>query len=171
MSDIRIPFGLCDVAYNGVTYTQLADEATFEAIPKYTKLQHGQFEKIPMLEDYEVSLQLYLNEEKYETLLLSNPSLKLLEVNSVNLGLYDDPSSINLQGQPLTIHPVEAGSSKEYDITIFKAIVDYEQSYKRVFRRGIDTLSIRFIGQPSKQINGNVFKSYYFIGDVVRAGV
>jgi hypothetical protein len=163
---MRIPIGLCDVTYNGITHTALADEAIFEAKPKYSIVRKGQMEKIPLLEDYDVSLQLYLHEETYETMKLANPSL-----HDYNGGLFDDPTKVNLIGKQLTIHPAEAGDSKEYDITLFSAILDYEQSYKRVFRKGIDTISIRFLGQPSKQINGNKFKSYYFIGDVVGAGV
>jgi len=166
MEDIRIPIGLCDVTYDGVTHTNLADEAMFEAKPTYQTLKGGQFNKHYILEDYRVSFELYLSEESYDTLKLANPSLK-----EYNGGLYDNPSNVNQNGKQLVIHPSEAGESKDYDITIFSAIIDPKQPYSKTYKKGLDMVKVRFLGQPDKNINGNEFKSYYFIGDTVEAGV
>ncbi|AIF45431.1 hypothetical protein [Virgibacillus sp. SK37] len=166
MSNLRIPVGLCDITYDGKTYSNLGSEALFETDKKYKKMNHGQQQIKYMLEEYVVSLTLSLSEENYETLKLADQSLK-----DYSGGLYDNPSKIDYDGKELIIHPVESGNDKTYDIVIFKAIVDPENPMIRTFSKGADTINIRFLGQPSKQIAGNTFKSYYFIGDPVKAGV
>lgn len=166
MNDIRIPVGLCDVTYNDVTYQSLASEAVFEVAPSYQTVKVGALGKMYLLEDYEVSLTIALTEESYNTLKLSNPALK-----DYKGGLYDNPALVNQQGKRLIIHPVNAGNSKEYDITIFNAIIDPENGFTRTYQKGVDMINVRFIGQPGKSINENVFQSFYFIGDTAEAGV
>lgn len=164
--DIRVPLGVCDVTFQEQTYFQLADAAVFEAIPTYDNVRAGQFQKLYMVTDYVVSLDLMLNDENYNTLKLSYPALQ-----DYKNGLYDNPAKVNYHGEPLVIHPVEAGESKEYDITIFSAILDPEKGYTRTYSKGLDMVSIRFLGQPAKRFEGNAFKSYFFIGDTDEAGV
>jgi hypothetical protein len=120
-----------------------------------------------LVADYQVSLNLSLHEETYENMKLAYPAL---QTDSYG-GMYDNPSKINYTGQPLTIHPLESGDSKEYNITIISAIVDPEKLYKRVYGKEQDSLIIRFKGLPAKQFTGETFKSYFYIGDAVKAGV
>ncbi|WP_373892772.1 hypothetical protein [Virgibacillus sp. CBA3643] len=163
---MRVPIGVCDVVFRGQTYFQLADAAVFEAMPTYETLSMGQFEKRHILSDYLVSLDLSLNDENYDTLKLAYPALK-----DYGAGLYDNPSMVNYEGEPLIIHPISMGDDKEYDITIFSAILDPEKGLTRTYAKGVDAISIRFLGQPSEKINGNKFKSYFFIGDTEGAGI
>ncbi|WP_163581112.1 hypothetical protein [Gracilibacillus saliphilus] len=163
---MKLPYGLCDVTYNGITYKNLASESTFNAEPTYEILKGGIGKKFYFLTDYQVSLDIELNEENYDTLKLSNPALK-----DYNNGLYDKPTNVNPVGKLLTIHPVDAGHNKKYDITIFKAIIDPEKGFDRTFGKELDTIKVRFIGKPAKNINREIFKSYFFIGDLDQAGV
>ncbi|MEB1806598.1 MAG: hypothetical protein LPK26_04695 [Bacillaceae bacterium] len=161
MDDIRLPIGLCEITYDGVKLSNLADKVVFEAIPKYQKLRAGKMVKRYLLEDYNVSLTMSISNETYQTMKLANPALKDHEH-----GLYDNPSGVQRQGKQITIHPYHAGDSKEYDITIFSAIPDPEQPYVRTYDKKQDKVNIRFIGQPSKSFEGeDLFKSFYFIGD------
>lgn len=165
MDKIRLPYGLCKVTYDGEQLEYLADKVVFEARPKYQTLKVGKGEKRFLLEDYEVSLTMSLSNEQYETLKLANPSLQDHEH-----GMYDNPSAVNKKGKKLTIHPYEAGESKEFDLTIFSAIVDPKQPYIRTYDKKMDKVRIRFLGQPARQMSDSKFKSYYFIGDVEKVG-
>lgn len=168
MNELRIPFGLCDVIFDGVSLTNLADKAVFQAIPSYKKLHGGKGNTIKryLLEDYKVSMTLSLTNESYETFKLTSPSLK-----DFSNGLYDNPSKVDISGKVLTIHPRFVGNIKDYDITLFSAIVDPEQSFVRTYDKNLDKFEIKFIGQPAKDINNEGFNSYFYIGDAEKAGV
>jgi hypothetical protein len=169
MGEIRLPYGLCDITYDGKTYSNLADEAEFQVIPKYQKLKigNGLGEFKYLLEDYYVSLSVVLTEENYETLKLANPSLQ-----NYGGGFYDDPTRVNGEGKPLIIHPSNVDESiKDYDITIFRAVIDPESPYNRIFSKGIDKVRVNFIGKPYITLGNSKFKSYFFIGDTQKAGV
>lgn len=161
----NIRFGFCDVTYNGITYNNLADKAVFQAIPTYTKMFGGSPKKTYyLLEEYTVSLTLSLNFESYETLKLSFPAFK-----DYQNGMYDAPNKVNEEGTLLTIHPRSYGSNKNFDITMFLAIVDPEMGFNRTFDKSLDKINVRFLGQPSKKINED--NTYFFIGDAMKAGV
>lgn len=166
MSDIHIPIGLCEITFGGEEIRYLADKAEFNAIPSYDKFKAGYFEKVYMLKDYAVTFEVSLAEESYKNIQMSAPFLK-----TGKFGLYDNPQHVNQQGKPLIIHPLDAGASKEYDIVIFNAIVDPENSYVRTYDKKQDSLSVRFLGLPSSTIGQGNFKSYFFIGDWEKEGV
>ncbi|MBU9714419.1 hypothetical protein [Evansella tamaricis] len=160
MDKIRLPIGLCQVTYDGVSLSPLAEKVVFEAIPKYQELKGGQMQTFYLFEDYKVMLTMSISNETYETMKLSNPGLQDHEH-----GLYDNPAKIERDGKQITIHPYDAGESKEYDITIFSAIPDPNIPFKKTYDKRQDKVRLRFIGQPSKSFDDNKLKSYYFIGD------
>ncbi|MCR1833134.1 hypothetical protein NSA56_01820 [Oceanobacillus caeni] len=165
--EMNIPIGLCDITYDGQTHYNLASEAIFRAEPTYETIRFGALKKGHLLTDYIVSFEFNLSEESYNTLKLSNASL----VNYKG-GMYDNPlRKLSIEGKPLTIHPVDYGNSKEYDITIFKAIIDPKKAFERVYSKGTEMINIRFLGQPAQQINRSGFNSFYYIGDTVKAGI
>lgn len=157
----NIALGLCDVIYDGKTYSQLASEAVFNAEPEYEVVNGGKLQKFYILKDYHVSVEFSLHEESYETLKLANPSLESFGDG----GLYDNPQR-KQEGKLLTLHPVSQGNDNHLDVNIFSAIVDPEKSFTRTYDKGVDELEVRFIGQPSKSFNKNEFESFYYIGDV-----
>jgi len=58
MSEIRIPFGLCDITFDGMTHSNMASEAVFEVEPTYEKVRFSQMQNKYFLTDYIVSLDL-----------------------------------------------------------------------------------------------------------------
>jgi hypothetical protein len=166
ISDIKIPIGLCEITYGDTVLKRFADKAQFQAIPTYKKMYKGFEDRAYLLEAYEVSLTLSLTEETYQNLLLAIPHLQQYQE-----GYYDNPSKVDTMGKTLIIHPLQAGNSKEYDIVIFRAIPDPEQLFTRTYDKKQDSISVKFIGLPGKQINGEKFKSYFFIGDWQTSGV
>lgn len=159
-NEIHIPFGLCDITYDGITHSNLADEAVFNVEPVYETVRFGHFQKKYFLTDYTVSLEIALTEENYQNLKLAFPALK-----DLNGGLYDDPTNVNLEGKQLTIHPVEA-DSKEYDITVFSVIIDPEKPFTRTYSKEADMITVKFLGQPSRNFGTDNFKSFFYIGDL-----
>lgn len=166
MNDIHIPIGLCQITYGGAEIKYLAEKADFNAIPTYVKVYKGFHEPSYLLSDYKVSFSISLAEENYKNIQLSAPFLQ-----SDGTGFYDNPGKVNGKGLPLIIHPYDSGDSKEYDILIFNAIPDPENPYKRTYDKTQDSISVSFIGLPSRKFSDNQFKSYFYIGDWEKAGV
>jgi hypothetical protein len=165
--EIRIPYGQCEITYGDTKLKYLAEAVEFNAVPEYEKYSYGQFQIAYLLKNYTVTLDLELQEETYENMKLSFAGFKEDELG----GMYDDPSNVDTTGKLLTIHPLESGNSKEFDLTIFRAIVDPEHTYKRVYGKEKDTISVRFIGLPTKPFGDGHFKSAFYIGDAEKAGV
>jgi hypothetical protein len=168
MSEFHLPFGLCEVTYDNTKLGIFADKAEFNAVPSYEKLfgGAGKSKTFYILKNYQVLLNLALQEETYENMKLAFPALQTDEY-----GMYDNPAKVDTTGKTLTIHPIESGDNLEYDITIFSAYIDPEKPYKRVYDKEKDSLIVRFKANPAKQFTGETFKSYFYIGDAVKAGV
>ncbi|WP_339227840.1 hypothetical protein NSQ77_20000 [Oceanobacillus sp. FSL K6-2867] len=164
-NEIRIPFGACDVTYDGITLPTIADEAIFQAIPTYSPVYGGAGNTIQkyILESYEVTFTVLINHESYETLKLHSPILK----NHVN-GLYDDASNVDMTGKRLVVHP-HGTDSKEFDLCIWEAYISPENGFTRTFKKEADTFEIRFVGKPSNFLAD--INSYFFIGDWSKVGV
>lgn len=162
MNDIRIPYGLCDITYGDKQLKFFADKASFRAIPKYEKVNGGFLNEITQyyLVDYEVSLSVVLESEDYETLMMHYPSLV-----SDGIGLFDNPSNVNTDGQLLTIHS-RGETSRDYDINILNAYISPENGFKRVFGKEKDKFEIIFIGKPSQHFQ--LKNSFFYIGDLAQ---
>lgn len=161
-----VPIGLCDITIDGETYYSLGDDAYFRVQPTYETYRYGKMQKGYILTDYVVSFEFSLEQVNYDVLKMA------MSVHEYGNGLYDDPSSINFQeGKQVIIHPVDLGNNKDYDITLFSAIVDPEQEFEKVYGRGVNPISIRLIALPHRSFNGSNFNSFYFIGDAEKAGV
>lgn len=177
MDDVRIPIGNCEISYNGMKLNRFADSAKFEAIPKYKVTSGGalQGERLYILEEYNVSVIVSLAYESYDTLKMAMPLLKeyhdgLLQSNHSASTMFENGRA--RKDIPLIIHPIDAGDSKEFDICIFRAIIDPENKYTRTYDiRKQDKIDVKFIGLPARQYKDEINKSYFYIGDWEKAGV
>lgn len=165
MSEIKIPFGLCSITYDGVKLPSLADEATFSAVPTYTKLFAGALnnEHRYILESYEVTLTVRVNDESYKT-------LKLMNMKSHENGMYDSMSNVDTSGKKLVIHP-EGTDSKDFDICIWKAYISPETGFNRIYKKEVDEFEVVFIGKMiTHHTDSQLNNSYFFIGDWEKVG-
>lgn len=167
MESLRLPIGLCEVTYGDLTLNRFANSSVFNVMPKYKKLTGSFQEPVYILESYAVSLSLSLTFEIFENLKLAIPSLQEYD----NGGFYDNPLNVNTEGKTLIIHPTDSGDSKEFDIVVFRAILDPENPYKRIYDKKQDQISVNFVGLPGKQLSNNTWKSYFYIGDWEASGV
>lgn len=166
-NDINIPFGLCEITYDGSKLPMMADEGIFSAIPIYQKLFGGALnsEVNYLLQSYQVSFTVTINEESYNSLKLHMPSLE-----SHEHGLYDNPSNVNTKGKKLIIHPYGA-DSREFDICIWNAYISPDTEFNRTFKKESDGFEVTFVGKPVKQhTDKNLENSYFFIGDWSKVG-
>jgi len=167
INDIKIPFGLCSITYDGVRLPSMADEGVFSAVPTYMKMFGGALNSTQdyILESYEVTFTVSINHESYESLKLHMQTLQ-----SHEHGLYDNPSNVNTKGKRLVIHPY-GSDSKEFDICIWEAYISPETGFNRTFKKEADAFEITFIGKPAKNHTDNkLMNSYFFIGDWEKAG-
>ncbi len=166
IEDIKFSIGLCEVTYGDMTLTYLADKCVFSAIPKYQKVYGGKGKAIQkyLLDEYNVSLDLSLHEESYNNLKLA------LSHESNENGFYATPQNVDTTGKPLIIHPKQKGESKEHDIVVFRAIVDPEQEFIKVYDKKLDNLQLRFIGVPMDKGDSELLR-YFYIGDWEAEGV
>jgi len=159
MNELNIPFGLCEITYDGKKLPSMADEAVFSAVPKYMPLYGGTGNTVKkfILEEYQVAFTVVIDSVSYETLKIISPTLKQHEH-----GLYDEASNVDTTGKRLIIHPYDAGDSKEFDLCIWSAFVSPETGFTRTFKKESDKFEITFIGKPTQL--GDT-QSYFFIGD------
>ncbi|WP_391115990.1 hypothetical protein [Psychrobacillus sp. L3] len=166
MNEIKIPFGLCEITYDDMKLPAMADEGVFSAIPTYTKMFGGALNDVNgyILESYEVTFKVSVNDESYETLKL----MQTLETHED--GLYDDPSNFDIEGKRLIIHPFDA-VDKEFDICIWNAYISPETGFKRTYKKETDEFEIVFIGTRVKnKSNPHMNNTYFFIGDWEKVG-
>lgn len=162
----HIPIGLCDITINGETYYSLGDDAYFRVQPAYETYRYGKMQKGYILSDYVVSFEFSLDQINYDVLKMA------MSLQEYENGFYDDPSAINFEhGKQVIIHPVDLGDNKDYDITLFSAIVDPEQELEKVYSKSVNPIRIRLIALPHKSFKDSNFNSHYFIGDAEKAGV
>lgn len=164
-NEIRIPFGLCEITYDGVRLPAMADEGIFSAVPTYKKILGGALGSVQgyILESYDVTFTVSVNDESYDTLKMMH------RLKEHEHGLYDDPSHVDISGKQLIIHPFGA-KSKEFDICIWNAFISPETGFNRTFKKEVDGFEIVFIGKAEEQIfDDKLKKSYFFIGDWEKA--
>lgn len=168
MSELKIPFGLCEITYDGVKLPAMASEGIFSAVPTYMKMFGGALNNTRgyMLESYDVTFTVSINDESYNSLKLHMQTLQ-----SHEHGLFDNPSKVNMKGNNLVIHPYGNGNSKEFDICIWDAYISPEVEFNRTFKKEVDEFQVIFIGKSvESHTDSKLVNSYFFIGDWSEAG-
>lgn len=165
MSNIHVPFGLCEIIYDGVKLPSMADEGIFSAKPTYRTLfsGRGNATKSYMLESYDVTFTVPLDDESYNTLQM------LSTLQQHNDGFYDNSSKVDTEGKRLVIHP-HGVDGREFDICIWNAYISPETGFDRIYKKEVDSFEVKFIGQPSYHADSKLNNSYFFIGDWMKAG-
>lgn len=164
----NIPYGLCDITYDGVRMPLMGSDAVFNAIPKYIPLYGGYMNTTQgyILEEYQVSFTVSFSSQSYETL-----KLHFQQLQDHKHGMYDNPTKVNMQGRKLVVHPKAAKNSKEFDLCIWEAYLDPENGFDRIFDKNADSFRVKFIGKPVKQSKDrDIVHSYFFIGDHEKVG-
>jgi hypothetical protein len=168
LMNFNIPFGLCEITFGDITLPSMGSEGTFSAIPKYKKIFGGRLnsETKYLLEQYDVTFEVSFEQESIELLQLYMPSLR-----SDENGLYDKPSSLNLETNKLVIHPYTA-TNKETDICIWNAYIDPETGFQKKYGKDTNKYKVKFIGKIVKtHTDSNIINSFFYIGDWSKVGV
>lgn len=118
-------FGLCDITYGESPLPVLGDKATLTIEPEYIDINSYEIGGLvdKLVKTWKISLDVVFEQETAEVMGLCIP---LDEKEDSALG-----KSLRATGKELKIHPRSAGESKNFDITIFKAVST--GSYERVY--------------------------------------
>ncbi|WP_286231317.1 hypothetical protein [Neobacillus mesonae] len=162
---INVPFGMADITVEGESIGLQADAATFTAEPKYVDIETyelGLYDKY--LEGWDVKVKVVFQEESYEKLKIALPVLEEVTTGSEKIGLKDGRlhQRVRDKGKEIKIHPRDAGLSKEFDVTIFKA---YPVGvFERKYGKETSKFEVEFVGLP---MTGDSTKggNFFLIGE------
>lgn len=119
------PFGLCEITYGEEAVPRIGDAVVFKATPEYVDitsyLMGGTVDKI--IKRWNVTVDVVFEQETAEVMGLCIP---LNEGLDAEMG-----KSLRNTAKELVLHPMQYGSDKSKDITIFKAVSTGE--YERVY--------------------------------------
>lgn len=133
-ADTKLIFGQADITWGAASIGLQADKATFKAEPKFTDIELYDFGGVvdKICTGWTVTLEVVLAEET--AMKLAIPVKEQVDgTDPLKKNLTDDAVGMSLRAkaQELTIHPRNAGTSLDTDITIFKAAPS--GSYERVY--------------------------------------
>lgn len=125
MAEQKFIFGLADIKYGDSPIPVQGDAAVLKIEPEYIDINSyelgGVYDKI--VKTWNVTLEVVFEQETAEVMGLCVP---LNSGKDSALG-----ESLRAKAKELVIHPRSAGESKDFDVTIFKAVStgSYERKY------------------------------------------
>lgn len=125
MAQQKYMFGLADITYGEGAIPVQGDAAVLKIEPEYINITSYELGGLQdkLVKTWNVTLEVVFEEETAETMGLCVP---LTSGKDSALG-----ESLRAKAKKLVIHPRSAGESKDFDVTIFKAIStgSYERKY------------------------------------------
>jgi hypothetical protein len=188
LNDMNLSIGLCEITYGDIILPSMGSEGKFQAIPKYRKMFGGKLNSTQryLLEQYDVSFEVEFDMEAIEVMKFYMPTLQNHQtinesydtgdpdfgiINTYNDGYYDNPQNVDMSKNRLVIHPYTANSSKQYDICIWRAYIDPETGFQRVYGKETNKYKVKFIGTVvDNHADPNIINSYFYIGDWSKVG-
>ncbi|WP_404403799.1 hypothetical protein [Jeotgalibacillus malaysiensis] len=165
---IKIPFGMAQITVNGEDVGLQGDAAVFSATPTYIDVEvyeMGVYDKA--LEKWEVMLTVRFAQEDYSKFKMAMPHLEeLTDVEGNVTGLTDGKLMQRARDKAVevVVHPIEAGDSKEFDVTVFKAFP--VGTFERTYGKEASVYEVEFMALP-RTGNINQHGNYFRIGEEV----
>lgn len=154
MAEQKYIFGLADITYGEGTFPVQGDAAVLKIEPEYIDINSyalgSTYDKL--VKTWNVTLEVVFEEETAEVMGLCVP---LTGGKDSALG-----ESLRAKAKQLVIHPHSAGISKDFDVTIFKAVStgSYERKYGLEQGKVAVTFTALVKDGATPGVAGNIFQ-------------